>query len=85
MVKLEQLKSAIVVEGESCGDEEDKNQTLEGDLSEALDLLDQCLHFIEEIRVRRGRITGIPAEMQDLLTDLEEFMDQWQGYGDEQH
>ena len=84
-MKLDQLISTAAVDGVCCDDEDDDEPTtLEEDLSEALDLLDQCQRFMEDIKIRRGRIVAIPESMQDLLEDVEEFMDQWQGYnGDE--
>ena len=68
-----------VVEGE----EEKEDTTLEEDLGEALDLLDQMLNMMEEIRVRGRRVMKIPEGMGELLDEAREFLEQWPSAEDE--
>ena len=69
-----------------CGEvveEEEEDTALEENLSEALDLLDQMVNMMEEIRVRGRRVMKIPEGMQELLEECHELLDQYPSAQDE--
>lgn len=67
-------------EGMKPTDSEDTNEpsTIEEDLTEALDLLEQALLMMEGMKVRRKRIVYIPQGMQELMEEMSELLDQYE-------
>ena len=59
-------------------DDDDEPQSLEEDLTDALDLLEQALLMMENMKVHRKRIVYVPAGMQDLMEEMADLLDQYE-------
>lgn len=84
-MKLEELEHRAnpVLDAEVCdagADDEFEDDTAE-DLGSALDYLEQCLLMMEDIQIKRGRIVKIPDGMLDLMEEVFQFLDQFEGMG----
>ena len=69
-----------------CGEvveDEAEDSTLEEDLGEALDLLEQAVQMMEDIKIRGRRIMKIPEGINELLDECHDFLDQWPSAEDE--
>ena len=64
--------------GDFCGAGDDEPSTIEEDLTEALDYMEQLLMMMESITVSHGKIQRIPKGMTDLMEEVSEFLDQWE-------
>ena len=82
-MKLEQLGEEEVscCLGEVIDDDDDTGE-MEQDLCESNDLLEQCLLMFEEITIKGDKIIKIPKGMIDLMEEVAEHLDQFQGYED---
>ena len=69
-----QIKAA---EGEVV-EESPEDSTLEENLTEALDLLEQALLMFESMRVHRGNIIKIPGGMRDLMEEMADLLDEYE-------
>lgn len=63
--------------------EEDEADTVEGDLSECLRLLNDSLIMMEKVKVKGGKIIRVPRHLGDLMEEVAEFLDQWEDYSQE--
>mgnify|MGYP001616204827 CR=1 FL=1 len=70
-----QIKAA---EGEVVGESPEEDSTLEENLTEALDLLEQALLMFESMRVHRGNIIKIPGGMRDLMEEMADLLDEYE-------
>lgn len=66
-------------------EEEDTNTYTDDDaiedLCEALDLLQKSLITLGKIKQKKGEIKFAPNTIPDLVTELDEFLTQWNDYG----
>jgi len=81
-MKLEQLiaeERCDLKDDEFCtaGDDDD---SVEADLLTSLEFLEQCLMAMESILVRGKRITRLPKGFQELMEEVSDHLEQWQGY-----
>ena len=76
---MERLEELVIPVCECVVDADttDTDTSLEEDLTEALDLLEQALLIMESIKVQQGVVTRLPKGMKDLLEDVSEFLDQF--------
>lgn len=82
-LEAEKAEDIEVVDGEFCeaGDDTD---TLEEDLTTALEHLDTMLRMMEQITVKQRRIVTIPNAMEDVMRDVAEFLNQFENVREEE-
>ena len=81
-MKLNELEPAKAIEGEICGAGDDdftEDSELEEDLQEALNLLTDCLLYMERVvvRPRDGRVRSYPKHLPALMEEVSNFLDAW--------
>lgn len=84
-MKLEELEHRAnpVLDAEVCdmGSDDEFEDDAAEDLGVALDYLEQCLLMLENIHIKKGKIVKIPDGMLDLMEEVFQFLDQFEGMG----
>ena len=82
-MKLSELEPATsAIEGEICeaGDNDfAEDSELEGDLQEALKLLEDCLLTMEKIIImpKDRLVRQYPKHLHDVMLDVSDYLEQW--------